>query len=135
MLATWAQEQVIKYILTAESLGARPTSWYVALHTGDPGAGGSNEVESGVDSAYARQAVAFTAALDGTQWEADNDAEVAFDPAGSGADYTVTHATVHDALTTGNAILVAEFPSPIPVLEGGIVSIPVSQLLVLGGVL
>lgn len=133
MLAPWAQQQVLTWLLTTGTPDTRPTDWYVALHTGDPGTGGDNELTTGADANYVRKAVDFTVALNGNQYEADNDAGVAFDPAGAGASYTVTHVTVKDALTTGNTILIVPLPVSIPVVEGGLVSIPISELLVEGG--
>lgn len=133
MLAPWAQEQLLTWLLTDGTLGTRPTAWYVALHTGDPGDGGDNELTDGADANYERKAVDFTVALEGSQYEADNDADVAFDPAGSGASYTVTHVTVKDAATAGNTLLIIPLPVSIPIVEAGLVSIPISELLVEGG--
>lgn len=133
MLAPWAQEQVLTWLLTTGTMGTRPTAWYVALHTGDPGSGGDNELTTTADANYVRKAVNFTVALNGSQYEADNDADVAFDPAASGASYTVTHATVKDAATAGNTVLIIPLPTSIPVVDGGLVSIPISELLVEGG--
>ena len=58
--SVFASEQLLKWLFTGDTLGTRPTSWYVSLHTGDPTADGSaNEV---TDANYARQSATFTAA-------------------------------------------------------------------------
>lgn len=76
----------LKYYLTATAVAARPTTWTVSLHTGDPGvAGTANEV---TDSAYARQSIAFSV----VGQVASNTATVTF-PAAVLA-YNVTHVVV-----------------------------------------
>lgn len=68
---------------------------HVSLHTADPGTTGTNEVSGGTP-AYARKAIAFSAAAAGV---ADSSNAPAFDvPAGT----TVTHIGFWDALTGGN---------------------------------
>lgn len=133
MLAPWAQQQIMQYLFTGETLGTRPTQWYVALHTGHPGLGDDNEVTSGGDPDYARQAVAFDVSLVGSRYETAGTQDVSFGPAGAGASYTATYVTVKDAATEGNTLVIAALPVPIPVTEGGLVTIPIGELVVEGG--
>lgn len=134
MLAPWAQQQILTYLFTGDAMGTRPTSWFVAIHTGDPGTGDDNELTTGADSEYERKAVTFAVGLDGTEYEAATLGDVTFDPAGAGTSYTATHFTIKDALTGGNTLAKAAFPVPIPVVAGGVVSFPLGELLIEGGV-
>lgn len=134
MLAPWAQEQVLKYLFTADTLATRPTDWHAALHTGNPGTGADNEVTSGADANYARAPVDFTAALDGTSWDASSIGDVIFPQAGAGANYTVTHLSVKTASTAGETLVIIPLPVPIPVVADGVISIPLGQLIIEGGI-
>lgn len=71
---------------------------YLALHTADPtDTGGGAEVSG---TAYARQAVSFSAAASGAT---SNSGNITFPAAGSNWG-TVTHIGIWDALTTGNLL-------------------------------
>lgn len=73
-------------------------TFYIALHTADPGeTGASNELT--VANGYARQSATFTVSGD----TADNDAQVQFGPA-TADQGTVTHFSIWDAATAGNCI-------------------------------
>lgn len=126
----FSSEQLLKWLFTSAATGTRPTSWYVALHTGDPTADGSaNEV---TDAVYSRQSATFTASQPsaGEMWQAVNDADVAF-PAADTA-YTVTHVTVFDAVTGGNALAIFELPLARSISIGGVFSIPINELVISG---
>ncbi len=94
--SNYSEAEIMKYLFTAESMGTRPTTWYVALHTADPTEDGS--VAEVTDAGYARESVAFTRTLG----EVDNDAAVTFGVAVVA--YTVTHVSVWDAVTAGNCL-------------------------------
>lgn len=134
MLTAWAQREVLNYLLTGEPLEARPSAWFVALHTGNPGAGGDNEVTTSVDPEYARQAVTFEVTPEGIRYNAASLQDVTFGPAGAGANYTAVYVSVWGADTEGNALVTSPLPIPIPVTEGGMVTIPLGEILVEGGV-
>jgi hypothetical protein len=72
-----------------------PTSFFVALHTGDPGETGASEATGG---SYIRQAVSFNAA---SSKSCANSAQIEFAgmPAG-----TFTHFSIWDAQTNGTFI-------------------------------
>lgn len=90
-MSAFAAQDTLKYNFTASSVAARPTSWTVSLHVGDPGtAGTANEV---TDSGYARKAVTFV--LDNTNPAlpfVKNTALLQFGIAA--VSYTVTHVVV-----------------------------------------
>lgn len=130
-VAEFSSEQLLKYLFTTASLGTRPTSWYVALHTGDPTLDGSGNEAS--YTAYARVAADFTASQPGgagTAWRVDNDADVTF--AATDASVTVTHVTVFDAASGGNCLAVLALPLSRTVASGGTFSIPAGELVLTG---
>lgn len=123
---TYSSEQIIDLLFTAGTV-------YIAEHTGVPGATGANEVTSGVDSNYARQAATMVKSLDGTIYRARNNADISFPAAAGGSSYTVTHVSIWDAVTAGNCL--AHMPvtgSPIPVVAGGINTIATNDIVVRG---
>lgn len=94
----YASNEILKFIAT-NITPARPSAWYVSLHTATPGTNGGNEVTTGNDSAYARKPVTFGTP---SAQQTTNSTLVQFNAAASGASYTVTHFGVWDALTGGN---------------------------------
>ena len=121
-------EQYVKYTYTTDSVDSRPTSWEIALHAGSPGNGDDNEV---ADGSYARQSATFAASDQGSFWQAASDIDVTFPAASASANYTVTHFTVRDALS-GECKSIGVLPVPIPVVEGGVVSLPAGSIIVRG---
>lgn len=124
----YGSKEYIKHFYTTDTVEARPVSWLVALHTGNPGTGDASEVSGGT---YARQSVAFTASEKTGYWEAENVADVAFPAAGVGQNYTVTHYTIRDG-GTGQALSVGVLPVPIPIVENSVISFPASYIKVRG---
>lgn len=105
-MADYAEAEAAKYLFTAETMGTRPTAWYVALHTADPSdAGGNNEVFAGW---YVRQPVSFTR----TNNAIVNAGAVNF-PAVTVAGLTITHVSIKDALSGGNTLAVLPVTSTI----------------------
>jgi len=118
---------MLKWLFTTDAMGTRPTSWYVALHTGDPTADGStNEL---TDANYVRQSATFTASQ-ATLWQVANDADVVF-PAADAA-YTATYVTVWDAATGGNMLARMQLPLSRSISAGGVFSIPAGELVITG---
>lgn len=73
---------------------------YVALHDDDPGSAGANNELSGGTPAYARKAIAWSAASSGN---ADSSSQPEFDiPSGS----TVSHFSIWSAATEGTCYAV-----------------------------
>jgi hypothetical protein len=121
-------EQYIKQFFTTDAVAARPTSWTLALHAGNPGTGDANEV---VDDNYARQPATFAASDKGSYWEGANVADVEFPAASATADYIATHYTIRDGVS-GECLGIAALPVPIPVVEGGVITIPAGMAKVRG---
>ncbi|MCH5583112.1 phage tail fiber protein [Pseudomonas syringae] len=93
----------LAYYFTTATVGARPGSWSVSLHTAAPGDNGTGSEVT--DSAYARQSAAFALnTADASAALVFNTAIISFAAAATG--YTATHAVVWDA--TGNKPLVIQ---------------------------
>jgi len=111
-LSTYTAEQITKWLTQEEDMPTAPTLVYVALHTDDPTADGSqNEI---TDSGYSREVTDppsdwdYTAA--GTISE--NSSEVVFD-AFDGAVGDVTHFSLWDGSAgTANCLLVSALDDP-----------------------
>jgi hypothetical protein len=98
-LSDWAENALMDWLMGGAS-PTRPTTRYVAMHTGDPSeTGGSNEVGAGVG--YARQAMTFAASSSGASSNASN---ITFGPASGAGFGTVTHISIWDASSGGNCL-------------------------------
>jgi hypothetical protein len=97
-LTNFSEAEAVKFLFTAETMGTRPTAWYVALHTADPTEDGSAAEVSG--SSYARQSATFTR----TDNQAINDSALTF-PAATTTGYSVTHVSVWTAVTGGTCLI------------------------------
>lgn len=110
----------LNWAFTTNSV-TRPTAWYIALFTSDPGeASGGTEVSGG---GYARQSVSFTVSGD----TATNSAAVEF-PEATASYGTVTHIAVMDASTAGNQIAYAALSASKAIDTGDILRIPAGDL-------
>lgn len=110
----------LNWAFTTNSV-TRPTAWYIALFTSDPGeASGGTEVSGG---GYARQSVTFTVSGD----TATNSAAVEF-PEATASYGTVTHIAVMDASTAGNQIAYAALSASKAIDTGDILRIPAGDL-------
>jgi hypothetical protein len=122
-VATDLQTEWLKYAFTTSALAARPTTWVVALHTGDPTQDGTlNEVTVGLDSAYLRKAVTFSL----TAGVATNVAAVTFPVTASA--YTVAYISVWDGAVGGACLYVGALVPPQDLPIGGTLSFPIGQL-------
>lgn len=102
-LSNHAEDMLLTWAFTAASAPTRPTEWFVALHTADPGEACTNsEMIVGTDADYARKSVTFSAPSSGSSASAGS---VSHTPAVAAGSYTVTHVSVWDAVTAGNALI------------------------------
>lgn len=98
----YTEALALNWLLTTGS-ATRPTTWYIALHTGDPGEEGSaNEVANSYS--YARTSVAFDAASQPSTGLTfcDNSATVTFPTASGGNWGTITHISIKTSATYGS---------------------------------
>lgn len=114
------ETNVLKWAFTANSV-TRPTSWYVALYTSDPGEANTGTELSG--SAYTRTSATFTVSGN----EATTSAAVEFSEA-TGSWGTVSHVAVFDASTGGNMLAYAALTTAKAIGAGDILRIPAGDL-------
>lgn len=131
---TLSSEHIIKHLFTNAAVPARPTAWFAALHTGEPGAAGQDfEVQTSQDPNYARKAVSFAAALDPNGfWKGTNTAEILFDASGAAAPYTVRYLAIHTAATGGNVLAVLPLDPARTVNVGGQLRFPIGEIIIEG---
>lgn len=98
-LSDFGENLVQNFRLNAVA-ATRPTTWFVGLHTGDPGETGATNEVSTAGTGYARQAVTFGASAGGI---VANTGLVLFGPAVT-AWGTITHVSIWDAVTVGNCL-------------------------------
>ena len=119
------ETSVLTYLFTTNTPSpARPTAWYIGLHTSAP----TDNTESGEVSGngYARQSAAFT--VSGNQ--ATNSATINF-PAATGNQGTITHASVHSASSgTGNMIAYAALSNSKTIETNDVLQLAASQLTI-----
>lgn len=97
----YTEALALNWLLTTGSV-TRPTTWFIALHTGDPGeVGTANEVANLYS--YARTAVTFDAAAQPSTGLTfcDNSATITFPTASGGNWGTITHISIKTSNTYG----------------------------------
>src|SRR5210317_1732059 len=111
---------VLNWAFTAGA-ATRPTAWYIALFTTDPGeTSGGTEVSGG---GYVRQSASFTVTGD----TATNSAAIEY-PEATSSYGTVTHIAIMDASTGGNQIAYAALSASKAIDTGDILRIPANDL-------
>lgn len=118
----YSEAEIMKYLFTTETMGTRPTTWFVALHTADPGEVGTTAEVSG--SSYARQSATFTR----TNNQVANTAAITF-PAATTTGYTVTHVSVWTASTSGTCLIKGPLASSKVIAVGESANFAASELL------
>lgn len=100
-LTDFAENLALDWLLTTGA-ATRPTTWFIALHTGDPGeTGDANEVLVATDADYVRKSITFNAASAGQSTSA---AQVSWTVNSGSSGYTVTHISVCESSTAGNVL-------------------------------
>ena len=103
-LSNWSENALLDWLLDMGNASGptRPTETWVALHTGDPGEDGSqNLVDTGIDANYLRKEVDFGSASSGSTVSI---AEVTWVVAASSPGYTVTHISIWDFVSAGKCL-------------------------------
>lgn len=130
---THSSQQIMRLNFTATALAARPTEWFIGLHTGAPGASGAlNEVLIGNDANYARRPATWTETEEGGFTFMRNTAEIAFAALAVGASYSVQFATVWSALTGGTCLAVLPLAAPRSFTAGGVARFSIGELVLEG---
>ncbi len=125
MLSTYSGNLLLDWLLTTGS-ATRPTTWFAALHVGDPGLVGDNELLVATDADYVRKAVTFGAAASKANasttaetWTADVAATT----------YIVTHVGIWTASTAGNFVMHGELAVPETVVAGGAFVLDIGRVI------
>jgi len=120
----YTENLVLTWLLTG-SAATRPTAWFVALHSADPGETGATSELSG--NGYARVSATFT--VSGTApTTATNSGDVTF-AAATGSNWAAaTHASVWDASSAGNCLGKGALSSSVTINVGDNLKIPASNL-------
>lgn len=106
-LTNAAENLILAWLLTTGT-ATRPTTWYVALHTGDPGEDGTaNEVTTSNDADYERKAITFDAPADGQS----GGAAVSWTVNAASAGFTVSHISICTAATGDTAVMKGAMPA------------------------
>lgn len=130
---TQSSQEVIRLLFTTVALAARPSAWYVGLHTGDPGVDGSaNEVAGATDANYARTAVTWDESVVSGLTRVSNDAEVAFPASGGAGSYNVQFITIWDAASGGNCLARLPLVPARAVAPAGILRFPIGEIIIEG---
>lgn len=120
--SAYLQQAMVNAIQRGTSYTA-PSTVYAALHTGDPGSGGANEVSGG---GYTRSAITantsqFNTATAGGTTTSKNVNAITF-PTATGSWGTVTYASLWDTSSGGNMLYYAALTTSKTVTTDDIVS-------------
>lgn len=102
---------------------------YAELHTGDPGEDAlDNKVSTAEDASYTRKVLTIGPATQGTG-KALNTTAFSW-TVGSSSGFTITHISLWDAITGGNAVFKGELLAPEVMAANDVYSIAIGQLIV-----
>lgn len=124
-ISTYAGNLVLDWLLSTAT-ATRPTTWYLSLHTADPGLTGANELLTSVDADYVRKAITFAAASGLTK---ATDAGVTWTAASTATTYIVTHVGIWDALTAGNFLSYGKLAVPETVVASGALNLSAGRVI------
>ena len=103
----YIEEQIIDWTFGGSDMPAAHANVYVSLHTADPtNSGEANEVDSGTTN-YSRAETTANGDWTRTGNQAENAAEIGFGVA-DGSWGTITHFSIWDAESAGNALMSGE---------------------------
>lgn len=126
----FAEDIAVRFLFTTDVISTRPTTWFVSLHTADPGETGLNEVTNpGIDTAYARVTATFV--VTATPGQVKNSVTVTFPAAAAvAANYTVTHFGIWSAVTAGDFLGGASLDVAKVVEDGTALSFAINDLVI-----
>lgn len=124
-ISTYAGNLALDWLLSTAT-ATRPTTWYLSLHTADPGLTGANELLTSVDADYVRKAITFAAASGLTK---ATDAGVTWTADAAATTYIVTHVGIWDALTAGNFLSYGKLAVPETVVASGALNLSAGRVI------
>ena len=127
-LTSAGADLLVTWMFTTTAV-TRPTTWFVALHTGDPGEDGSaNEVLAASDANYARKAVTFDDPVTDSGMVL-SDAQVSWTVDAGSAGYTVTHASIWDTVTGGTPLMKGALLVPRTLAANGVLTFSIGEVV------
>lgn len=128
-LTNFAENLLLTWLMTDAAAPTRPTAWYAALHTGDPGeAGDANEVVVGTDADYVRKAVTFADPVSDSG-QVLSEAQVAWTANSGASTYTITHVSIWDASTAGNCLFKGQLLVPHEMVASGVFALDAGKII------
>lgn len=124
-ISTFAGNLVMDWLLDDTAV-TRPTTWFLSMHTADPGLTGADEVLVATDADYVRKAITFAAAASLSK---ATDAGVTWTANAGATPYIVTHIGIWDALTAGNFLAYGALAVPEPVAAGGSLNLAAGRVI------
>ena len=128
-LTNTAEDMLVTWMFTDATAPTRPTAWYAALHTADPGeAGTASEVLVGTDADYVRKSVTFADPVtDSGQVLSEGAVSWTVDVGSAG--YSVTHISIWTASTSGTCLLKGALPVPRALSAGQTLTFSIGDLI------
>jgi hypothetical protein len=124
-LTTYSRTLLLNYLLTTTAV-TRPTAWYMALHTEDPTLAGTvGEVTSSDDTDYVRKAIDMG---DESSGQSLSEASVSWTAGTVATPFTVTHASIFDALTSGHCLLRGALLTPREITTGYVLTFDIGEI-------
>jgi len=126
VLSDYLEDDALSYYFTTDSVGTRPTAWYMSLHDGDPGDTGADELTTGEDSGYARvSGVTFSKLANNS---VTNDANITYN-ATDGTNI-ITHIGIWDAASSGNLLVAGALDGPRTITSTAPLTIAAGDLII-----
>lgn len=123
-LSNHAEDLLLDYLFGVSV--TQPPGIFVALHDGDPGETGANEVTTSEDSAYARKVVTMGASSSG---QVLSTSAVTWTAGTVAADFDVTHASIWDTITGGNCLIIGALTATRTITGGTVLTFEIGEIL------
>lgn len=121
------EELALTWLFTTSS-ATRPTAWYAALHDGDPGETGANEVVVGTDADYVRKSVTFDDPVSDSGQVLSN-VQASWTAASGATPYIITYVSIWDAATSGNCLMIGMLVTPFSMAASGVFTLAAEKIV------
>ena len=126
-LTDHSENLLLSWLFTTGT-ATRPTTWFVALHTADPGEDTpiASELLVAVDADYVRKAVTIGAPSLG---QSLSETAASWSVNSGSRGYTITHASIWDAATDGNCLIAGELVVPRVMIADGVLTFNIGEIV------
>lgn len=127
-LTRFTRDLLITWLFTNSS-ATRPTTWFLGMHTGDPGVDGdANEVTVGIDADYVRQAITYAdPVVDSGQ--VLNDLAATFTANAGATPHTVTHLSVWKLSAVGDCLMSGQMPVSKDIVGSDVTNFAIDEII------